>query len=178
MILTDYQILEEIEKGTILIEPYRPECLGTNSYDVHLGRYLATYQDRVLDSKAHNKIDHFEIPQDGFVLQPGTLYLGVTEEYTETHAHVPFLEGKSSVGRLGIDIHATAGKGDVGFCNTWTLEISVSQPVIVYAGMPIGQLIYFKVNGDIENYYNRKTNAKYNKRTDLPVESMMWKNVF
>ena len=52
-------------------------------------------------------------------------YLGVTEEYTETHKHVPFLEGKSSIGRLGIDIHATAGKGDVGFCNTWTLEISV-----------------------------------------------------
>lgn len=92
MILTDYQILEEIEKGTILIEPYRPECLGTNSYDVHLGRYLATYKDRVLDAKSHNKIDHFEIPQEGFVLQPGTLYLGVTEEYTETHSHVPFLE--------------------------------------------------------------------------------------
>ena len=47
------------------------------------------------------------------------------------------------------DIHATAGKGDVGFCNTWTLEISVSQPVIIYAGMPIGQLIYFKVSGEI-----------------------------
>ena len=47
----------------------------------------------------------------------------VTEEYTETHAHVPFLEGKSSTGRLGIDIHATAGKGDVGFCGNWTLEI-------------------------------------------------------
>ena len=64
MILTDYQILEEIEKGNILIEPYRPECLGTNSYDVHLGRYLATYKDRVLDAKAHNKIDHCEIPTE------------------------------------------------------------------------------------------------------------------
>jgi dCTP deaminase len=178
MILTDKEILEEIAKGTILIQPYERSKLGTNSYDVHLGKYLATYKNRVLDARKHNEIDIFEIPKDGFCLQPNTLYLGVTEEYTETHAHVPFLEGKSSVGRLGIDIHATAGKGDVGFCNTWTLEISVSQPVIVYAGMPIGQLIYFKVNGEIENYYNRKTNAKYNKRTDLPVESMMWKNVF
>jgi dCTP deaminase len=178
MILTDYQILEEIEKGNILIEPYRPECLGTNSYDVHLGRYLATYKDRVLDAKAHNKIDHFEIPTEGFVLQPGTLYLGVTEEYTETHAHVPFLEGKSSTGRLGIDIHATAGKGDVGFCNTWTLEISVAQPVRVYYGMPIGQLIYFVVNGDVKTMYNKKENAKYNTRTIKPVESMMWKNKF
>ncbi|MCX2450475.1 dCTP deaminase [Pedobacter sp. PLR] len=178
MILSDKRILEEIEKGTIIIEPFKPECLGTNSYDVHLGKYLATYTDRVLDARAHNKIENFEIPKDGFVLQPGTLYLGVTLEYTETHAHVPFLEGKSSTGRLGIDIHATAGKGDVGFCNTWTLEVSCQQPVRIYAGMPIGQLIYFGVDGEIETMYNTKGDAKYNNKTTKPVESMMWKNEF
>ena len=101
-----------------------------------------------------------------------------TEEYTETHAHVPFLEGKSSTGRLGIDIHATAGKGDVGFCGHWTLEISVKQPVKIYKGMPIGQLIYFPVEGEIENPYNKKKNAKYTDQPDKPVESMMWKNKF
>ncbi|RTQ52203.1 dCTP deaminase [Hymenobacter gummosus] len=178
MILTDEQILAEMERGTIVIEPYDRSCLGTNSYDVHLGRYLATYRDRVLDARKHNQIEVFEIPEEGFVLEQNTLYLGVTEEYTETHAHVPFLEGKSSVGRLGIDIHATAGKGDVGFSNTWTLEISVTQPVRVYHNMPIGQLIYFTVEGAIQNYYNRKPNAKYNQRTDKPVESMMWMNKF
>jgi dCTP deaminase len=178
MILTDQQILEEIGKGTIRIEPFDPACLGTNSYDVHLGKYLATYRDRVLDARKHNPIDVFEIPEEGFVLMPGVLYLGVTLEYTESHAHVPFLEGKSSVGRLGIDIHATAGKGDVGFCNTWTLEISVSQPVRIYAGMPIGQLIYFEVSGDITNFYNKKAGAKYNERTIKPVESMMWRNAW
>jgi dCTP deaminase len=104
------------------------------------------------------------------------LYLGVTEEYTESHKHVPFLEGKSSVGRLGIDIHATAGKGDVGFCNTWTLEISVKQPVKIYSGMPIGQLIFFEVSGEILTPYSKKKSAKYNKRTTKPMESMMWKN--
>ncbi len=178
MILSDKKILEGIEKGEIIIEPYDRNCLGTNSYDVHLSKHLATYKSRVLDAKKHNEIEHFEIPETGFVLEPGTLYLGVTEEYTETHASVPFLEGKSSIGRLGIDIHATAGKGDVGFCNTWTLEISVTMPVRVYAGMPIGQLIYFAVEGDIENYYNKKNNAKYINRTEKPVESMMWKNKF
>ncbi|TAG55525.1 MAG: dCTP deaminase [Cytophagales bacterium] len=178
MILSDQQILEEIEKGTIVLNPYNASCLGTNSYDVHLGKYLAVYIDRVLDAKKHNKIEVFEIPEEGFLLEPGTLYLGVTDEYTETHAHVPFLEGKSSVGRLGIDIHATAGKGDVGFCNQWTLEISVKMPVRVYYKMPVGQLIYFKVAGDIENFYNKKPNAKYNERTKFPVESMMWKNKF
>lgn len=178
MILSDIEILKSIEDGNIVIDPYRPECLGTNSYDVHLGKHLAVYKNYELDAKKHNTIRHFEIGPEGFVLQPGTLYLGVTEEYTETHHTVPFLEGKSSIGRLGIDIHATAGKGDVGFCNTWTLEISCVQPVRVYANMPIGQLIYFKVDGDIRNYYNKKSNAKYTVRTERPVESMMWKNKF
>jgi dCTP deaminase len=178
MILSDISILESIKNGEIVIEPFRPECLGTNSYDVHLGKYMAVYKDRVLDARAHNIIEEIEIGEEGFTLQPGTLYLGVTQEYTETHNSVPFLEGKSSIGRLGIDIHATAGKGDVGFCNTWTLEISCVQPVKIYAGMPIGQLIYFRVEGDIKNYYNHKQNAKYNQRTDRPVESMMWKNKF
>jgi len=178
MILTDKKILEDIEKGEIIIEPFDRSKLGTNSYDVHLGKYIGTYSDTELDAKRHNKIDVFEIPEEGFVIKPGTLYLGVTMEYTETHNAVPFLEGKSSVGRLGIDIHATAGKGDVGFCNTWTLEISCVQPVRIYAGMPIGQLIYFTVDGNIENFYNTKKDAKYNTRTIHPVESMMWKNKF
>ncbi len=176
MILTDKKILTAIEAGEIVIEPFRRECLGTNSYDVHLGKYLGVYVDRVLDAKKHNAIELFTIPEEGFVLQPGTLYLGVTEEYTETHRTVPFLEGKSSIGRLGIDIHATAGKGDVGFSNNWTLEISCVQPVRVYAGMPVGQLIYFTIDGEVEHYYHLKQNAKYNQRTDKPVESMMWKN--
>jgi len=178
MILTDVQILESIENGEIVIEPYDRKSLGTNSYDVHLGKYMAVYTEDVLDARKHNPIKEIIIPEEGYVIEPGTLYLGVTEEYTETHATVPFLEGKSSVGRLGIDIHATAGKGDVGFCNTWTLEISCVHPVRVYAGMPIGQLIYFKVDGKIENYYNKKSNAKYNERTIKPVESMMFKNKF
>jgi dCTP deaminase len=178
LILSDKRILEAVGNGDIVIEPFDPSMLGTNSYDVHLSKYLAVYESEVLDAKAHNKIKHFEIPEEGFVLHPGVLYLGVTEEYTETHTTVPFLEGKSSVGRLGIDIHATAGKGDVGFCNTWTLEISCTQPVRVYGGMPIGQLIYFSVEGDIENYYNRKPGAKYNERTVRPMESMMWMNKF
>ena len=178
MILSDLTILEGIQDGSIVIEPFDRKYLGSNSYYVHLGKYLAVYEDKILDAKKHNSITHFEIPEEGYVIQPGVLYLGVTLEYTETHKHVPFLEGKSSTGRLGIDIHATAGKGDVGFCNTWTLEISCVHPVRIYAGMPVGQLIYFPVVGEVQNRYNTKENAKYTERTIRPVESMMWKNSF
>ncbi|MDI9359182.1 MAG: dCTP deaminase [Phycisphaerales bacterium] len=178
MILTDQRILEEIELKNIVITPFDKSCLGSNSYDVHLGPTLAKYIDEELDAKKHNKIRCFEIPDDGFTLLPHEFYLGVTLEYTETHAHVPFLEGKSSTGRLGIDIHATAGKGDIGFCGHWTLEISVKQRVRIYKGMPIGQLIYFPVEGIVQTPYNQKKNAKYSGQNNHPVESMMWRNKF
>ncbi|EFC39895.1 predicted protein [Naegleria gruberi] len=179
MILTDGEILKEIEKKTIIIEPYDRKNLGSNSYDVHLGSKLAIYKDEILDAKKNNEIELFDIPDEGYILQPGELYLGVTEEYTETHEHVPFLEGKSSTGRLGISIHATAGKGDVGFQGTWTLEINCVKPTRVYKGMPIGQLIYFPVNKDtILVPYCKKSNAKYNAQSNQPVGSMMWKNNF
>lgn len=178
MILSDTKILEHVKNGDIIIEPFDRKFLGTNSYDVHLSKHLATYIDRSLDSKKHNKVHHFEIPPDGITLQPNELYLATTEEYTETHKHVPALDGKSSTGRLGIDIHATAGKGDVGFCGFWTMEISVTKPVRVYAGMPIGQLTYNVVDGDVEVLYTKKANAKYSNKEHMPQESMMWKNTF
>lgn len=174
--LNDREILEEIKKGNIVIEPFDHEALGTNSYDIHLGKTLAVYVDNVLDVKKHNMIKYIEIPPEGYILQPGTLYLGATKEYTETHNHVPFLEGKSSSGRLGLQVHSTAGKGDVGFCNHWTLEISCIHPIKIYANMPIGQIFYFEIDNDILRKYNDKPHAKYKSISNLPVESMMYKN--
>ena len=65
MILSDKRILEEMDKGTIKIVPYQPDCLGSNSYDVHLGKHLARYVDATLDARKHNTIEHFDIPEDG-----------------------------------------------------------------------------------------------------------------
>ena len=176
MILSDSQIRKEMAAGRIVIRPFRPGCLGTNSYDVHLGPYLATYRNGALDARIANPVHEFRIPADGFLLVPGQLYLGVTEEYTETHGYVPFLEGKSSVGRLGIDIHSTAGKGDEGFCNYWTLEMSVKLPVRVYAGMPVGQLIYFAISGPVARSYSAKRTAKYRTVSRHPIPSRMHLN--
>jgi dCTP deaminase len=80
MILSDIEILKAIEEKLIVLEPFKEDCLGTNSYDVHLGKYLATYKDEVLDARKHNEISVFQIPEEGFVLQPNTLYLGATQE--------------------------------------------------------------------------------------------------
>src|SRR5580658_6706884 len=176
MILSDVKIREEMRKGRIVVRPFRPECLGTNSYDVHLGPYLSVYTSGALDARVANPVDEFRIPKDGYVLVPGQLYLGVTEEYTETHGFVPFLEGKSSVGRLGIDIHSTAGKGDAGFCNHWTLEMSVKLPVRIYRDMPIGQLIYFEISGHVDQGYDQKASAKYRTVSRHPIPSRMHLN--
>ena len=156
MILSDKKILESIESGEIVIEPFVKECLGTNSYDVHLGKHLAIYKDHILDARKHNEIEHIEIPESGFVLHPNTLYLGVTEEYTETHNLVPMLEGRSSVGRLGMFVHVTAGFGDVGFKGYWTLEISTIQPIRIYPGVEICQIFYHTVAGEIVEYRSNK----------------------
>jgi dCTP deaminase len=179
MILSDSAILKAIKKKEIIIEPFNPKCVGPNSYDLHMSGHLAEYESPTLDAKVHNAVRHFEIPEDGFVLLPGHLYLCSTVEYTENPKFVPILDGKSSVGRLGICINSAAGTGDVGFCNHWTLHLSVILPVRVYAGMPIGQLLFYKVKGRVSVPYNKIGSSKYSvKRTDLPQESMMWKNKF
>jgi len=177
-------IKEAINRREIVIEPFDLKSLGTNSYDVHLGNILMVYErpsdqwfrQIPLDCKVESPIQLITIPMmEGFVLRPGKLYLASTVEYTETWKHVPFLDGKSSVGRLGIFIHCTAGRGDVGFCNHWTMEIVVVEPVRVYAGMPIGQLIFFET-GEVDTDYQDKKSAKYNDRSSHPQPSRMWKN--
>lgn len=174
MILSDRMIKDAMSRGEIVIEPFDANALGSNSYDVHLGDTLKTYVGP-LDCKIMPMTRTWQIPAEGFVLCPGQIYLGVTVEYTETHRHVPFIEGKSSLGRLGISIHCTATLGDVGFCNHFTLGIHVTQAVRVYAGSPIGQLLYFET-GQVEVPYGVKLGAKYTERSIEPQESKMYRN--
>jgi dCTP deaminase len=176
MILSDSEILKQMNLGDIVITPFNPDQLGSNSYDVTLGSTIKTYVNPELDSAGKNAVQVFEIPSTGYVLQPGNLYLAVTQEYTETHKCVPYLEGKSSLARLGISIHQTAGKGDVGFKGYWTMEITVVHPVRVCAGMKIGQLIYNQVKGEALKPYNVKESAKYNNSDASPIESKNHEN--
>ncbi len=202
MILVDNDIWEAMHKGDIVISPFDAASLGTNSYDVRLARTLLTYKlNRIhteqtilwngtvdngkaiyhLDCKTANDTEETIIPDEGIILMPGVLYLASTQEYTETHSHVPFLEGKSSLGRLGLNIHVTAGKGDVGFCGHWTMEMTVVHPLKVYAGMKIGQLIYHSVSSQPHVDYGKKSSQKYaaqhTKSDDpKPVASRMYRN--
>jgi dCTP deaminase len=175
MLLSDSEIVSGVENGRIVIRPFSLDCVGSNSYDVHLSKNLLVYKG-FLDAKKKPETHSIIIPDSGFVLEPNRLYLGSTIEYTENPVYLPFLEGKSSVGRLGIQVHLTAGKGDVGFNNHWTLEIACVQPVRVYAGMPIAQLIFHRVEGEVRVPYSQKVNAKYTDVSEYPQPSRMYLN--
>jgi len=132
MILSGLEIKKQVENKNIIIEPFNEECINPNSYNLRLHNELLVYEDHVLDMKLPNKTKKIIIPEEGLILEPGKLYLGRTVEYTKTDKFVPMLEGRSSIGRLGLFIHVTAGFGDIGFSGFWTLEIHCIQPVKIY----------------------------------------------
>jgi dCTP deaminase len=103
-----------------------------------------------------NRTKRIEIPEQGMVLKPYQLYLGRTVERTETRNLVPMIEGRSSVGRLGLFVHVTAGFGDVGFCGYWTLEMFAVQPIRIYPNLPICQIFYHEIVGPIQEYCSDK----------------------
>jgi len=121
------------------------------------------YEEVVLDMRRANRVRRLTIPPEGLVLQPDQLYLGRTVERTETHNLVPMIEGRSSVGRLGLFVHVTAGFGDVGFCGYWTLEMFAVQPVRIYAGVAICQIFYHDIRGSFSEY----ASDKYQHNTDI-----------
>jgi dCTP deaminase len=155
MILSGKQIQERLYKS-IIIEPFNEKQLNPNSYNLSLHNELLVYKDRILDMKKQHQVKKLEISTDGLVLEPGRLYLGRTVEYTKTDTCVPMLEGRSSIGRLGIFIHITAGFGDVGFAGYWTLEISCIQPVRIYPFVQICQIFYHTIEGDYTTYISNK----------------------
>ena len=155
MILSGLEIANRMGKD-VNIDPYHPKQLNPNSYNLRLHHELLVYDDSVLDMKVENKTSKLIIPEEGLQLDPGKLYLGRTIEHTRTDKLVPMLEGRSSIGRLGMFVHVTAGFGDVGFNGFWTLEIFVVQPLIIYPNVEICQIYYHHLDGDYTKYAKGK----------------------
>ncbi|MFS8507009.1 MAG: dCTP deaminase [Candidatus Babeliales bacterium] len=155
MILSGQQIKKKL--GTsLIIDPFNDSQLGPNSYNLRLHDELLVYDAPVLDMKTPNPVQKLTIPPEGLVLKKDTLYLGRTIEFTKTDDCVPMLEGRSSIGRLGLFIHITAGFGDVGFAGFWTLEIFCVQPIRIYAGVEICQIFYHTIEGAYRLYSSNK----------------------
>lgn len=155
MILSGREIRSKLGKE-IVIEPFVEKQLNPNSYNLRLSNELLVYEETALDMKKENKAQKIIIPQEGLLLEPGRLYLGRTMEYTRTDGYVPMLEGRSSVGRLGLFVHVTAGFGDVGFAGYWTLEMFSIQPIRVYPEVEICQIYYHSIEGEYDTYASGK----------------------
>jgi dCTP deaminase len=154
MILTGLEI-KRLLNNSIFISPWNQNQLGPNSYNLRLHNELLVYNNLTLDMKADNPTTKVIIPEKGLLLKPGILYLGRTVEYTKTIDLVPMLEGRSSIGRLGLYVHITAGFGDVGFSGYWTLEMSCIHPIIIYPNIEICQIFYHSILGN-PSYYTGK----------------------
>lgn len=152
--LTGSQILEEIERGHIKITPFDKTKINPNSYNLTLNNTLLVYDNHILDFKAKNNTNKIIIPESGLILKPDTLYIGRTNERCWTDRFIPLLNGRSSIGRLGICIHITAGFGDIGWDGTWTLEITAVQPVKIYPNIEFCQVSYITPYGDTDIQYN------------------------
>jgi len=163
-------IKEQQGKG-IIIEPYDEKFVNPNSYNLRLHNELLVYDEDLLDMKKPNHTKCITIPEDGLTLNPGALYLGRTIEYTESNKFVPMLEGRSSVGRLGLFIHVCAGFGDIGFKGFWTLEIHCIQPIRIYPGVAICQIYYHTIEGEHDPYIS----GKYQNNTGIQP-SLLYKD--
>lgn len=164
-----------MEAGNIIIQPFNRDNLGTNSYDVTIGNELLIYTEGILDPRGHNRTKAIIIPEHGIILEPEVLYLASTVEQTTTFGAVPVIEGKSSLGRLGLSVHVTAGFGDDGFDGQWTLELVAKHYIKIYPYMKIAQLAYHKSSEPPLRSYGAKKDAKYQGQKG-PTPSMYHKN--
>ncbi len=163
MILSGKEIQQRLG-DQISIEPFEPSRLNPNSYNLTLHDEIMTYEEVVLDMRKCNRFQRLIIPESGLTLQPNKLYLGRTVERTETRELVPMIEGRSSIGRLGLFVHVTAGFGDVGFRGYWTLEMFAIQPIRIYPGVAICQIFYHEVTGELTEYGD---GGKYQNNHDI-----------
>jgi dCTP deaminase len=160
MILTGQEIVKEVRHERIWISPFEIARVQPNSYDFRLGSTLLRYTAEILDVRAENAYETFEIPEDGYVIRPDRLYLGHTSEIMGSNTYVPIIRGRSSVARLGLFVHVTADLIDIGSRNQWTLQLHAVQPLRIYAGMLIGQVTFWRVQGEISLYTGKYQGSK------------------
>lgn len=153
MILTGSEIIKQVRRGRIIIDPFDDNLVNPNSYNYRLGDTLKIINDPIIDSKKDSSFGTIKISKDGYTLVPGVLYLGHTFETIGSDKYVTSLIGRSSVGRLGMFLQITADLGQLGSAHKWTLEIRVTQPLRVYPGVRIGQVSFWQPYGTKDRLY-------------------------
>lgn len=170
MILSGFKIKDEVKNNKITINPFNEMDINPNSYNYTLGDYVKVYKNYEIDSKVKQEVEVVYIPNEGLVIEPDKIYLGFTNEIIGSDYYVPVITGRSSTGRLGLFVQITSDLVDVGFCGRLTLQLHSVQPIRIYKGMKIGQIMFWKILGDIDLYH-----GKYQQSTE-PRESEIWRD--
>ncbi len=148
MNLTGKEIIKQVKNGKIRIFPFDNKSVNPNSYNYHLADQLYEIDPvQILDPTKKTKTRKIKFTDKGFILMPGRVYLGATDESIGSDHFVPSLIGRSSLGRLGLFLQITADLGQLGTRHAWTLELKVVQPLKVYPHMKIGQVTFWKATG-------------------------------
>lgn len=190
-VLSDGDIKQALDAGYLTIKPFNQDFLQPSSLDLTLAPTILTFARRRVENavidlkKPVDDYMEYEVmdPKKGAVLHPREFILGVTSEFVELPDQlIANVEGKSSLGRLGLVVHATAGFIDPGFAGHVTLEITnlTEQPLIIYPGMPIGQIRFTVLTSPSKNLYgSKKLKSKYKNefsKNPKPMPSQFWKN--
>jgi len=156
MLLTGPEIVRRRQVGDLVIEPFDPRQVEQNSYGFRLGPRLLEWHAASFDAaEPPAPAVASTIPLDGVLLQPNRLYLGETAEVIGSNRYACELYGNLSIAALGVWIQVSAPLGHTGAIVRWTLEIRVSQPIRLRAGMLIGKLAFWDVHGDVLPYHGR-----------------------
>ncbi|WP_019058511.1 dCTP deaminase domain-containing protein [Streptomyces prunicolor] len=167
MILTGSEIARERTNDRITIEPFTPEQVNPNSYNFRLGSRLRVYSEMPLDPRRENACVDIEMSAEGYVLEPGRLYLAHTQEVLGSRHYAPTFAARSSVARLGLFINLSASLGDIGYEGQWTLQLYTMNRVRVYPGMTIGQMMWWRPQGEIELYDGKYQGAVGPRSSDI-----------
>ena len=167
MILSGKKIIEEVENKKILIHPFNIDDINPNSYNYTLDEYIKVYENGILDPKKKMKTRLIKIPDEGMILEPNKLYLGCTKEIIGSDYYVPVITGRSSTGRLGLFVQITSDLVDIGFKGKLTLQFCATQPVKIYKGMKIGQVMFWKILGDVKLYNGKYQNSKEPRQSEI-----------
>lgn len=170
MILTGDEITKRVNSKDITIKPFITSNINPNSYNFRLHHTLVVYDEEVLDPTKKLKTRNIDVPAEGLVLEPHRLYLASTIEVMGSRQYVPTYAARSSIARLGMFINLSAPLGDIGFIGRWTIQIYCLHPIRVYAGMNIGQMMFWVVHGEVNLY-----DGKYQSANGV-IESLLYKD--
>lgn len=159
MILSGSQIVAEVARGSIIIDPVDSKQVNPNSYDLRLGSSIIFYEEPILDTRRPNRYRTVEIPDAGLVLEKGSFCLGASIERIGGLRFVPIIHAKSSVARMGLFVHITADLIDIGSIGNITFQLHATESIRIYVGQRLAQVSFWEITGDVSLYSGKYQNS-------------------